>query len=819
MISRQHLLQASSMMVLVAGFAGNALAQGGGLEEITVTARRVEENLMQVPLAISAVTANDIGNMGMRDLIDLGKTTPGLFASVSGNGRTDRSSTKLTFRGLSVASGNTFIDGAPLAAANAGTPDITDVARVEVLKGPQAVYFGRSTYSGAVNYVLKEPGDRFGGSFAADLWSYGSSDIRVSLEGPVSEKLGLRVSGRRYYTGGQYKNPLASTRLGQQETDSFSLYALAKPTDSLKISANYSWQKDEDGTPTEAVMLARSYTGGTTSQRTGGELQCNLGGTGGPYWCGQLPDITAFTKNNPLFISVPDRINPVTRYRLIDNLPVTNNAGRTESYPFPFPLNWLDHFGLKRIIQNAHGRADFTTESDWSLSAIASWNRVKSASMTDQNYRDTTFLINPLYAQFANIPGSVPQGDEHPLANNTITTDFSGEFRVASPAQDRLRGVAGVSYLRVRNPNDGGLTGYGINGTVQNATNFSLIKTPAVFGAAYFDFTPEVTLTAEARYQWDKVERQQTYPTVGPALSNTFKSFSPRISLDWKYTDNSLLYALWSRGYRPGGFNTILVSGTPIVIAQLASAGASLAFQQEKLDNFEIGHKGTWFNNSLQTTLAVYYDKWNQGQVINNFFVCNSALVNGVCPAALSQFPVTTNVGAVNLSGVEFDARWAPTEHISVTGSLGFTHNEIKNYIYVPDGPKIKTGGQNVNGNRLSQSPKWTFSLSPQYTNHLTGDWDWFARVDWTFRDKYFIDNTNVAWTAPLSLVNLRAGIQTDKFKLEGYVNNVFSNMAIPEAVAGSCCSDIIGNNFAGSAIRVGVPSKLVLGAKASYKF
>lgn len=106
---------------------------------------------------------------------------------------------------------------------------------------------------------------------------------------------------------------------------------------------------------------------------------------------------------------------------------------------------------------------------------------------------------------------------------------------------------------------------------------------------------------------------QVKLPTEGPRFESTFKSFSPRVTLDYKYAENSLAYALWSRGYRPGGFNTQLFGQPPQVIQALSVLGAKENYLQEKLDNYEIGIKSTWLNNRLQTRIAGYYDLWRNG--------------------------------------------------------------------------------------------------------------------------------------------------------------------------------------------------------------
>src|SRR5439155_26384887 len=119
---------------------------GGGLEEITVTARRVEENLMQVPLSITAVTAASIESAGIKDARDIAAYTPGLFISYSI--AFQASARNLFFRGDSVDRGLIFIDGAPY--GGQANPDLNSLERVEVLVGPQSAYFGRSTFTGAI---------------------------------------------------------------------------------------------------------------------------------------------------------------------------------------------------------------------------------------------------------------------------------------------------------------------------------------------------------------------------------------------------------------------------------------------------------------------------------------------------------------------------------------------------------------------------------------------------------------------------------------------------------------------------------------------
>jgi outer membrane receptor protein involved in Fe transport len=120
-------------------------------------------------------------------------------------------------------------------------------------------------------------------------------------------------------------------------------------------------------------------------------------------------------------------------------------------------------------------------------------------------------------------------------------------------------------------------------------------------------------------------------------------------------------------------------------------------------------------------------------------------------------------------------ARQLLAENLLLSGSVAYMKNDIKNYLDVTFGPRIY-GSTSAAGYTLPGAPKLTYSLSAQYTDTLTGAWDWFARGDFTHRDGMYLDTHNIAKTAPVDRLNLRAGIQTDMIRIEGYINNVFDN-------------------------------------------
>lgn len=799
-------------------------------QEIIVTARRREENLMKVPVAVAVMSEADIQNTGVKNLQELSQFTPGLFSQAQNSGiRNDRGGVRLTFRGLSTASGTIFIDGAPY--SGAGQPDITDVARIEVLKGPQSVYFGRATFSGAVNYVTQRPGNEFRGRVNADFSSFDGADGRLMVEGPlIGDLLSARVSVRGYTFGGQYKNGLTRRDLGERTTRAVSVALASSPSDKINLSAYYSYQLDDDG-PTDSYAIKIVGPGPT--------LTCNLGGTGGPYWCGELPKLSDLV---PSLIGGVNTLDPFTRSELIDN---------ARGYPvLPFRSDWLDHYGLKRLVHHGHFRADFSTNSGWEAAILLAYSRTKLSQLTSQERRDTTFTPNPFHPTGAALAAACAAAQPGPLFtnacftpasiqlttfNSSLVNDGSAELRISSPQDKRVRGTIGASYYRVWGP-PGGNRGIQNNGRLINGGGGGLdagVSTPAVFGGLYFDATDRLKLSAEARYQWDGISQQQVFPILQPQLKGTFRSFSPRVTADFQITPRSLLYATWSRGYRPGGFNAGLLGLTPAVLVQLAGLGTNIAFEQEKLDNYELGHKATWFDNRLRTTVAAYHMSYTNGQVANQNFFTNA---NG----STASVTVISNVGRIRLQGIELEADFAATRNLKLTGSLGYADNKILAYVYTPNGLRIRNS-TNVDGNQTDQVPKLTISLSPTYTRNISGNWDVFTRVDYSYRSKIFIDPTNVAWLGARHMVNAHFGFTNGSaLRIEGYVKNLFNDDTLLEANKGSeshyapnaTCTAAVPTCYNPAlplvvspgvsvlnSIGIALPVKRTFGVRASYEF
>jgi iron complex outermembrane receptor protein len=266
-----------------------------------------------------------------------------------------------------------------------------------------------------------------------------------------------------------------------------------------------------------------------------------------------------------------------------------------------------------------------------------------------------------------------------------------------------------------------------------------------------------------------------------------------------------------------------LLSLTPALLAELTGFG-NIAYKEEQLDNFELGHKQTWFDNRLRTTLAVYRMKWSDGQIRNTQFISTGQSV-----------AVITNSGKVNLSGAEFEASFAATRNWNIDGTLGYASSKLVQFVLNPNG-LLEQNNANVSGNTFDQTPKLTLSFSPSYRRPMASGWDFNGRVDYLYQSKTYTDTTNLAWTAPRGLVNARLGVvRDDKLKIELFANNLFNDDNItggartgdgvfaPNTTCPPCFSPALpvvsATALTMNTIYLALPEKRTVGLRASYDF
>jgi iron complex outermembrane receptor protein len=781
------------------------------LEEITVTARKVEENIMTVPVSVSTLSAADINAADIKDMSEISLYEPSFrFVNQLGGQSplTDRSVMAVTFRGLNEiqvasapnGSGSVFIDGAPVIDGLA--PDLDEIERVEVLKGPQSAYFGRSTFAGAINYVTKDPSlTTFKGIVSAESSSYNSTDDSIALEIPlIRDVLGIRVSGRHQIKGGEYTNAAdTDQKLGEEGTDSASATILFKPNDRLKVKGWLSWLGEDDGPATnfginesDGLFNAVSPAGAT-----------NQGG----YIRGPLPNVGTL---NPANISSDTTMTPFFQGIFVQNV---------DGFVLPYNPDFLDHFGLRRIALQGDVRVDFEFLPGYNLSSLTAYHFDKMEDHFDTDDRDGHNIPNPDAA----VPGTLPFWAIN-INEERQTSDWSQELRISSPQDQKLKWTIGGNYFHSYSPGYGLWAYFPFGAFEPGSLTPSSTDTTAGFGGVHYEFVPKLTLSLEARYQWDTLKEQSFYngtvPTTGAAalpLSATFRSFSPRISLDYQYLPDSTAYVLFSRGYRPGGFNTTNVVDTPAQRAYIAAQGdnAGITYAQERLDNYEFGVKSTFWDGRARTSISFYYDKWINGQIGTSVSLPTyPGEPIGPSNPYLNQEP-TGNAGLIDLKGIEYTGDLQATAHLLIGSS--FAVNDTDVISYTPCGDCVAILGTTAAHGHIPDVPKYTATLAETYTDHLFGDWKGYERVDYIYSGSKYVDFTNTSWMQAAKLFNVHLGIRDDAVRVEAFVKNLTNNSAPLSAVDGGNAFTIFSASQNGYIYQL--PDKRSVGIRADYRF
>ncbi|WP_404476729.1 TonB-dependent receptor [Novosphingobium sp. BL-52-GroH] len=763
-------------------------SENSGVGDIVVTARKSNETLTDVPIAITALTSEALEARGITDVADLAAFTPGFRFQNQSVGRNDRGFKQYNMRGLvpnnasSVRQNVTiFVDGAPVGGGNVA--GIGDVERVEVVKGPQSAFFGRGTFAGAVNFITREPSYDWKGTVSAQYERFNSSDLNASIEGAIiPDKLAFRISGRAYHTDGQYHDSTYSdTRLGRRNTKSISLSLLAQPTDNLKIRFFGVYWNDSDGLPANARYGQSDYN-------------CNAGaGIGGAdnYICGKLGGIPMASATWAQYIEP-------TAYAALQNGTLLHKKG------------FMDHLGLERDAKQ------FRLSADWDVAGLT----VSAiGAYSDNNWG---FLQTQFGSDLRSIPNTSATAANGRLdyvysltEGNTKDEDKYVELRVATDQSAPFKLLGGVNYQNLAYTNM--TTAYGTTGyVVATPIGISEANTYSIFGSASYDITDQLSVSAEGRYQIDK-QSQTTVSTTTSSLKHTFKAFTPRFIVQYKPDDRSSVYASYSRGNRAGAFNSVYYAQSDFVKAQIdAASPVQGVIPEEKLWMAEVGYKAQLFDNRVRLLAAAYYGKWTDRGIPSTIpvYTTLAAQATGVTDGSVV---ITAPGGKVKVQGIELETAFKATDNLLLEGTFNIADTKILN-TYSSDAFAL-TGNGTPYGTQLPFYPKMTGTASATYTRQI-GIFDAYLRGDMIYTGKQYETEANLAYTAPAATVNVRLGASWDGKRVELFATNILNNKT-PTSLARTTYATYTaaGVGTTRNAITVSLPDRPSYGIKVSSTF
>lgn len=696
------------------------------LEEITVTARKVEESLQDAPVAVSVLTGDSLRTRGVAQLNDVQNFAPNLTFFPSGI--MGESSGQVYIRGVGQfdffvtadPGVGIYIDGVYLGRSLGNLLDVVDVERIEVLRGPQGTLYGKNTIGGAINVITRKPQDKFEGYVDLKTGSYSRIDARGNVSLPIVEGvLAAKIAAGTRNADGYGSRPLAGDETGDQHAD--------------VVQAQLNW------TPQENLQALLSFDYTNIDQKLGQnhvELFTGQGLAG-------------------LYNALAGPLQPLHGVEMQ-----------------PFDDRW---YSPDPYVSNATG-SNFLQTDIWGVSAVIDWNAGPVAVKSITAYRKLHERI-----------GIDPDGSPEEMIDeidDIHQKQFSQEFQVSGLSfDDRLKWVSGLYYMREESesdtvagvatkifpaleglpapilplgpyqcpPPEGAPANYppclGGAGNPYNVI-FDLPQhnhldqttdSYAGYAQGSWDFNDRLSGTLGLRYTHDKKDfavssvRLRTPVPLLPYTeqNDSWSDTSWHVGLDFHATGDVLLYATAAQGFKSGGFN-----GRARNTAELEGYGP------ETLLGYEVGMKSEWLERRLRLNLAAFYNDYQDIQLTEQHLDPNTG----------TQTIVTQNAGDAKIKGFEAELEAAAGEHLRLDASVGYLDAK-----YTKISPEAAATGLTLH-HKLIGTPEWTASGGAELFFQAGDAGKVSFRADVHYRAKtYFqlLNDESIAQTG-YSLINLR---------------------------------------------------------------
>jgi iron complex outermembrane recepter protein len=717
------------------------------VEEIIVTAQKRSESQQSVPFSLSVVSEATLQERGDQDFKDFARSVPSLSFIDLGPGQS-----QLSIRGINtglVARDDTarketvgvYLNEVPVSIA-LFNPDLDtyDVARVEVLRGPQGTLYGAGSLSGTVRMLTNQP------------------DVREPQGSVYTLVSSTRDGGTNYAAKGAVNLPLvtnvlAARLVGYDDYNDGYIDDIGLGRSNVNDAKKYGGRVSIKYTPNEQLMLLpmviyqRINTGGFPLD----DRQSILGTSSDPAALAALPAVLTRT---------PDPLTP--GQTLIGN-PV---GGTYEQYR-QRPEGLGDTFKV------------YSLEADYQLG----WaSLTSSSSYLDRDLearRDFTYFMNSVFGAGFNY--SLPASE---LLDQTGLATFSQELRLASTAPGRFRWITGAFYQHearhytqsIFSPGFQSLTGIpadlaGLGTDVLYVGQFDLrLRQTALFGEGTWNLTDKLALTGGLRWYDYSQSRDSllqglfnNLQTTAQTTSTSAHGFNPKYLLAYAVTEDALLSLQASRGFRLGGPSDPVPG---ICAADAAAAGISSGqFQPETLWNYELGLKTAWADRRLIVNGDVFDIEYSNLQ-LNRRLPCS--------------FTVTTNGGKARSRGVELEVSGRAATHLDITLGTAYTDAKILTTV-----PSLNAAADD----RLPLAPRVTLSAAAHYTLPLRSGWSAYLDVSNQYIGSviaYF--NSLLPGSPPIdaqsnqvggyNLLNLRIGAQNPRFEAVLFATNLLDRRA-----------------------------------------
>lgn len=715
-----------------------------GLEDIVVTARKRTESVQDVPVAITAISAEQIARRDLTSLEKVAATTPNFSVGRASNG----SGATLTLRGIGASATSigieqsvaVVVDGVYYGQGRVINEGFFDLARLEILKGPQALFFGKNATAGVVSITTADPTRKW--EFTARTayeFRAEQAQLEAIASGPISDTLGVRVAVRgSKMWGGYFKNAASPVTFN----------SLDIATGTVTPHAAQPAPRDEPG---EKELLGRITLKWTPDNRLSATLKAsssysktnNSSWNYVPYNC-----VTGSSSINP---STPCREN-FTIYQ--NNIPA--DIART------FPLSKSDGALYNRYLSFATTGTINYELNDITITSVNNYQQNKNRWACACDFQSSN------------------QGTW--ATENSIWRAYSSELRALTHYDGPVNLMVGGLYQKTKRIFDQYVftalalaPGFfaGLENSTASAANRYVSfqknsetsgETLAGFGQLTWKLTDTIEATGGVRYTHETKDSYFVQPYVNAGLSavfvpntfaranQTFNNWSPEATLTWKPQRGLMFYAAYKSAYKSSGF-----SNSGIYSAASPNPVDDFTFAPEKGKGLELGAKTTLLDNQLRFNVGVYSFKYTDLQV--DFF-----------NAQVFAFQ-TYNAGSARTKGVEVDYEFAPraVDGFSIHGSINYNKARYKNFL-APcfSGQKSSEGCtltgpagapfQDLSGKPTANAPEWTGSLGARYETAIGSNLKFGLSTDARYSDNYLVSGFGNPYSRIGSYVQLDAG-------------------------------------------------------------
>ena len=698
-------------------FAESVQAQNepASLEEVVITARKRDETFQNVPITVDVFTAQQIQSAGIEAPRDFVAKVPNMtLVEVQNVGNSF-----ITVRGISQARNSepsvaVLVDGVLETNPYQFDQELTDIQQIEVLKGPQGALYGRNAIGGAIIIHTADPSDHFEGEGKVGVGNGTSEKAQFALSGPIDTAgtLKYRASFNFYNTDGFLENTYLDRKADPYRDYSGRLRLLWKPAD--EWSADLRVFRDRVETTAYYYIIPRDNEANVFS--------------------------TFSTPPNANDVTSPIQDNNLG----VDNRDVTDTA---------LKLDYNAPYGTFTSITDYNHTKEIDTGDAYDFRPIA------------------TSIAYNLF--FAGIPAALGGPLDESQSQFIDVTTESQELRFTSNKVGGFSWIAGAYFVHTErfistdnivdrgagvprvyhNPLVDPTNPFATNTNVTFLADSQNNNAWAVFGDATYEINQQLELDAAIRYDDDARRNTTDTPqnflpdptaTSGEIRKHTWTQTQPKGTVRYKPAENLTFYGGWSRGFRSGGFNQTGVGAVALASGHL---GVHDLFNAEVADTWEVGAKGQFLDRRLNADLALYHTKSTNGYWF--YFDATTS---------------TQNLGNLDATykGAELELTMRATDRLDVYANFGYT-----------DGKITHMEDPTVVGNKPPLLTKNTVGAGVQYHQPIIDGLNGIVRVDYQEIGRTWWDPYNVTSRDPVNLVDLRAGLEGDRWSVTAWSKNL----------------------------------------------